>query len=59
VFKGLDIYGLCLLVVGGIVIVKVVEKVIEKVKVMVLYLLEVSLDDLEFGEGKFIVRGID
>jgi carbon-monoxide dehydrogenase large subunit len=57
--KGLDTYGSRSLVVGGIAVVKAAEKVVEKAKVMAAHLLEASADDLEFGDGKFTVRGTD
>jgi aerobic carbon-monoxide dehydrogenase large subunit len=57
--KGLDTYGSRSLVVGGIAIVKAAEKVVEKAKVVASHLLEASADDLEFGDGKFTVKGTD
>jgi aerobic carbon-monoxide dehydrogenase large subunit len=57
--KGLDTYGSRSLAVGGIAIVKAVDKVIEKAKKVAAHLLEASEDDLEFANGTFTVRGTD
>lgn len=55
----MGIYGLCSLVVGGSVIVKSLDKIIEKGVKIVVYKLEVFEEDLEFVEGKWMVKGID
>lgn len=55
----MGIYGFRSLVVGGSVLVKSIEKVIEKGMKIVVYVLEVVEDDLEFVDGKWIVKGID
>ena len=57
--KGLDTYGSRSLVVGGEAIVRAADKVIEKAKPIAAHLLEASVDDLEFSEGRFSVRGTD
>ena len=57
--KGLDTYGSRSLVVGGEALVKAADKVIEKAKVIAAHLLEASADDVEFGGGRFSVRGTD
>ncbi|SDC01323.1 xanthine dehydrogenase family protein molybdopterin-binding subunit [Nocardioides lianchengensis] len=57
--KGLDTYGSRSLVVGGEALVKATDKVVEKAKVVAAHLLEASADDLEFGGGRFTVRGTD
>jgi carbon-monoxide dehydrogenase large subunit len=57
--KGLDTYGSRSLTVGGIAVVKAAEKVIEKAKPIAAHLLEASVDDLDFADGKFTVRGTD
>ncbi|TYL51410.1 xanthine dehydrogenase family protein [Nocardioides sp. BGMRC 2183] len=57
--KGLDTYGSRSLVVGGEALVRAVDKVIEKARVVAAHLLEASADDLEFGDGAFTVRGTD
>ncbi len=57
--KGMDTYGSRSLVVGGIAVVKAVDKVIEKAKVVAAHMLEASADDLEFEAGRFTVKGTD
>ncbi|GAB4002517.1 xanthine dehydrogenase family protein molybdopterin-binding subunit [Nocardioides ultimimeridianus] len=57
--KGLDTYGSRSLVVGGEALVRAVDKVIEKARPVAAHLLEASVDDLEFGGGRFTVRGTD
>ncbi|MGI8522017.1 MAG: xanthine dehydrogenase family protein molybdopterin-binding subunit [Nocardioides sp.] len=57
--KGLDTYGSRSLVVGGEAIVKAADKVIEKAKPLAAHLLEANVDDIEFAEGRFSVRGTD
>jgi carbon-monoxide dehydrogenase large subunit len=57
--KGLDTYGSRSLVVGGEALVKAVDKVIEKAKVIAAHLLEASADDVEFSGGRYSVRGTD
>jgi len=57
--KGMDSYGSRSLTVGGMAVVAASDKVIEKARVIAAHLLEASADDLEFGDGKFSVRGTD
>ncbi len=57
--KGLDTYGSRSLVVGGEALVRAADKVIEKARPVAAHLLEASVDDLEFAEGRFSVRGTD
>jgi carbon-monoxide dehydrogenase large subunit len=57
--KGMDTYGSRSLVVGGEAVVRAADKVIEKAKPIAAHLLEASADDLEFGGGRFSVRGTD
>jgi len=57
--KGLDTYGSRSLVVGGIAVVKAVDKVIEKARPIAAHLLEADVSDLEFADGSFTVRGTD
>ncbi len=57
--KGLDTYGSRSLVVGGEALVKAADKVIEKARPIAAHLLEASVDDLEFKDGSFGVRGTD
>ncbi|TWP36780.1 xanthine dehydrogenase family protein molybdopterin-binding subunit [Leekyejoonella antrihumi] len=55
--KGLDTYGSRSLSVGGIAVVKAVDKVIEKARRVAAHMLEASQDDLEFEAGSFSVKG--
>ncbi len=55
--KGMDTYGSRSLVVGGIAVHKTAEKVIEKAKPFAAHLLEASVDDIDFTDGAFQVRG--
>jgi carbon-monoxide dehydrogenase large subunit len=55
--RGMDTYGSRSLVVGGTAVVKAAEKVVAKARKVAAHLLEASEDDLEFGAGKFNVRG--
>ncbi len=57
--KGMDTYGSRSLVVGGIAITQAADKVVAKAKPIAAHLLECSPDDLEFTDGKFIVKGTD
>lgn len=56
---GMGTYGSRSLAVGGSAIVKSVEKVLEKGAKIAAHLLEASADDLEYGEGKWTVKGTD
>jgi len=55
--KGLDTYGSRSLSVGGIAVVKAVDKVIAKARRVAAHLLEANEDDLEFEGGSFSVKG--
>src|SRR5204863_5550089 len=55
--KGLDTYGSRSLAVGGVAVVKAAEKVVGKARKMAAHMMECAEDDLEFGDGKFTVRG--
>ncbi len=55
--RGLDTYGSRSLVVGGMAIVAAADKVIEKAKPIAAHLLEANVDDLEFKDGSFSVKG--
>ncbi len=57
--KGMDTYGSRSLVVGGEALVKAVDKVIAKAKPVAAHLLEASIDDISFKEGRFSVAGTD
>jgi aerobic carbon-monoxide dehydrogenase large subunit len=57
--RGLDTYGSRSLVVGGQALVLAANKVIEKAKPVAAHLLEASVDDIEFSEGTFRVKGTE
>jgi len=57
--RGMDTYGSRSLVVGGEALVRAADKVIEKAKPIAAHLLEASVDDIEFTNGRFGVRGTD
>ena len=57
--RGLDTYGSRSLAVGGVAVHYAVDKVIEKAKRFAAHLLEASVDDIEFDQGKLTVRGTD
>jgi carbon-monoxide dehydrogenase large subunit len=56
---GMGTYGSRSLAVGGAAIVKALDKVIEKSKKIAAHLMEASVEDVEFKEGKFAVAGTD
>jgi len=55
--KGMDTYGSRSLVVGGTAIVNACDKVRQKARVIAAAMLEVSPDDLEWSDGRWVVRG--
>ncbi|MDF2093226.1 xanthine dehydrogenase family protein molybdopterin-binding subunit [Knoellia sp. 3-2P3] len=57
--RGLDTYGSRSLVVGGQALVLAADKVIEKAKPVAAHLLEAAVEDIEFANGTFAVRGTD
>jgi carbon-monoxide dehydrogenase large subunit len=57
--RGLDTYGSRSVAVGGVAVHLTVDKVIEKAKRVAAHLLEASVDDIEFDQGKLTVRGTD
>ncbi|MFT4286110.1 xanthine dehydrogenase family protein molybdopterin-binding subunit [Nocardioides sp.] len=57
--RGLDTYGSRSLVVGGEALVRAAEKVIDKARPIAAHLLEANVDDLEFKQGRFGVRGTE
>ena len=57
--KGLDTYGSRSLVVGGEALVRAADKVIDKALPIAAHLLEASVDDVKFHEGRFQVVGTD
>ena len=56
---GMGTYGSRSLAVGGSAIVKSIDKVLEKGAKIAAHLLEASVDDLEYAEGKWTVKGTD
>ena len=56
---GMGTYGSRSLAVGGSAIVKSIEKVIEKGAKIAAHALEANVDDIEFAEGKWTVKGSD
>ncbi len=57
--RGLDTYGSRSLAVGGMAVLAAADKVIDKAKTIAAHLLEASVDDLEFVDGRFAVKGTD
>jgi carbon-monoxide dehydrogenase large subunit len=55
--RGLDTYGSRSLVVGGQAVSMAADRVIEKAKPMAAHILEAAVDDVEFSEGTFHVKG--
>jgi carbon-monoxide dehydrogenase large subunit len=56
---GMGTYGSRSLPVGGIAMIKAMDKVIAKGKKIAAHLLEASVNDIEFKDGKFSVTGTD
>jgi aerobic carbon-monoxide dehydrogenase large subunit len=56
---GMGTYGSRSLAVGGTAIVKALDKVVGKAKKIAAHLLEASVNDIEFKDGKFTVVGTD
>ncbi len=56
---GMGTYGSRSIAVGGTAIVKALDKVIAKGRRIAAHLMEVSDADVEFRDGKFVVRGTD
>jgi carbon-monoxide dehydrogenase large subunit len=54
---GMDTYGSRSLAVGGVALYHASEKVVQKARMIVAHLLEVSEDDLDFEAGRFSVKG--
>ena len=57
--QGLDTYGSRSLVVGAEAVIRAADKVIEKARVVAAHLLEASVEDIDFANGSFTVRGTD
>ena len=56
---GMGTYGSRSIAVGGPAILKACNKVIDKAKKIAAHILEASVDDIEFKDGKFTVTGTD
>jgi len=56
---GMGTYGSRSLAVGGTAMVKAMDKIIAKGKRIAAHLMEASVDDIEFKDGKFSVAGTD
>ena len=56
---GMGTYGSRSLAVGGSAIVKSIDKILEKGAKIAAHLLEASVEDLDYAEGKWTVRGTD
>jgi carbon-monoxide dehydrogenase large subunit len=56
---GMGTYGSRSLAVGGSAMVKAMDKIIAKGRKIAAHLLEASVDDVEFKDGKFTVAGTD
>lgn len=56
---GMGTYGSRSLAVGGSAIVKSIEKVLEKGAKIAAHKLEAAVEDLDFAEGKWTVKGTD
>jgi carbon-monoxide dehydrogenase large subunit len=56
---GMGTYGSRSAAVGGSAIVKAIDKIVDKGKKVAAHLLEASVGDVEFADGKFRVAGTD
>ncbi len=56
---GMGTYGSRSLAVGGSAMVKAMDKIIAKGRKIAAHMLEASVDDVEFKDGKFTVSGTD
>jgi carbon-monoxide dehydrogenase large subunit len=56
---GMGTYGSRSLPVGGSAIVKATAKIVEKGKKIAAHLLEADVGDIEFKDGRFVVKGTD
>jgi carbon-monoxide dehydrogenase large subunit len=56
---GMGTYGSRSLAVGGSAMVKAMDKIVAKGKKIAAHLMEASVDDIEFKDGKFTVSGTD
>lgn len=56
---GMGTYGSRSIAVGGSAIVRSIDKIVEKGKIIAAHKLEASAGDIEFENGKFTVKGTD
>jgi carbon-monoxide dehydrogenase large subunit len=56
---GMGTYGSRSAAVGGSAIVKAIDKIVDKGKKIAAHLLEASVEDVEFADGKYRVAGTD
>ncbi|MBN9564030.1 MAG: xanthine dehydrogenase family protein molybdopterin-binding subunit [Alphaproteobacteria bacterium] len=56
---GMGTYGSRSLAVGGSAMVKAMDKIVNKGKKIAAHLMEASVEDIEFKDGKFTVAGTD
>ena len=56
---GMGTYGSRSLAVGGSAMVKAMDKIVAKGKKIAAHLMEASVEDIEFKDGKFSVAGTD
>ncbi|HJS87385.1 MAG TPA: xanthine dehydrogenase family protein molybdopterin-binding subunit [Acetobacteraceae bacterium] len=56
---GMGTYGSRSLAVGGSAMVKAMDKIVAKGRKIAAHMLEASVDDIEFKDGKFTVTGTD
>jgi carbon-monoxide dehydrogenase large subunit len=54
---GMDTYGSRSLVVGGVALQEAARRVVEKAKLLAAHTLEANVDDIEFANGVFSVKG--
>ena len=59
VFHGTGTFGSRTMATGGTAMLRAAEKVIEKGKAIAAHLLEASVLDIEFSDGRFVVAGTD
>ena len=56
---GMDTYGSRSLSVGGVALYHALDKVIEKARTIAAHELEVAVEDLDYEDGRFTVKGTD
>ncbi|GAA2891794.1 molybdopterin-dependent oxidoreductase [Streptosporangium fragile] len=55
--KGMDTYGSRSLAVGGVAVLAACEKVKDRARQLAAHMLEAAVEDIEFADGSFRVRG--